>query len=85
MKAMFQSDSLFITCSVVYRLSILPLLDVMRTRKKTLCALVEDSKAKVTFKQCKKKAFMCKIHETYFNKSESFLKLSSPSHLPPDS
>jgi len=34
MKAMFQSDSLFTTCSVVYRLSILQLLDVMRTRKR---------------------------------------------------
>lgn len=57
----------------------------MRTRKKTLCALVEDSKAEVALKQYKKKAFMYKIPETYLNKSEGFLKLSSPSHLPPES
>ena len=37
-------------------------------KKKTLCALEEDSKPKVTFKQCKKKIFKYKTHETYLNR-----------------
>lgn len=54
-------------------------------KKKTLCALAEDSKPEVTFKQYKKKAFTHKTGETYRNKRGALLKLSSSFHLPPDS
>lgn len=52
-------------------------------KKKNLCALVEDSKSEATFRQYKNNISAYKTHETYLNKWEVLLKISSPSHLPP--